>query len=474
MKRQYILAVFVAAWTAMAQGSDWPQLQHDAQHTGYTADCPEPPWEPAWQVSFAPETIAPATQVVTAGARTFVGTRAGKMRALDLSNGKIVWTWEGAGPIMHTAAVEDGRLFFASAAGVRVGEDGKKQAVPGAVYALDALSGKLLWSFPAPKGFSTAPLAADGRVYIGGRNGQFHALDQHTGRQQWMFDAGAPILQTAAYVKPTNGRPALVVFGSEAIEVHALDAATGKPVWKSQQLYGESLKDYYPVVDGQRILVRAMSSAVGFASLEVSREKLQAAYAEGRYPEVPDAFQQQVREHLARKRFDQELFVLDAATGKECLTPLCVKGGTLDGPVAPPALDGRGHWVSTCYAKGACWTTVVRIDAQTGRLKDILWDPGQRGANSDENENFSVGGHIAFVVHPADISGGAGFSGAFDLDRPARLTYPRFRTRVTPALSTNTQAAGNAISISGPLFFHVDEASIVHAWRGQPAKGRQP
>jgi len=463
------LAIMLSMGAALS--ADWPQLQHDAQHTGYTADCPEPPWRAAWQRSFAPEMIYPAVQAVIAGGRVFVGTKAGRMRALDMRTGEVLWMWEGAGPILHTAAVDGGRVFFASVTGVS--PDGQT-AIPGAIYALEAATGALQWSFAAPKGFTAAPLAAERRVFIGGRNGVFYAMDEQAGKPAWTFDAGAPILHTAAYAPPEGNRPGLVIVGSEDIIVYALEAATGKLLWKSEQLYGETLKDFFAVVDGDKVLVRPMSSAVGFASLDVKKDVLEAAFARGKYPEVPEAFQQEVAAGLQRNRFNQELFVLDLATGKEVFQPLVVKCGTLDGPVAPPALDGRGNWVTCYYAKGMAWQTTARLDGATGRVKDIVSDPALNRGNSDENENYSVGGRIVFVMHPA-VGGGAGNSVAFDLDKPGKISYPsprRLPKHAQPAHATNAQTAGNAVSISGNRFFHIDDQSIVYAWTG--TEGDQP
>jgi hypothetical protein len=48
-----------------AKGSDWPQLPHDAAHTGYTADQPEPPFGPLWHRDLRGP-MATANQVIVA------------------------------------------------------------------------------------------------------------------------------------------------------------------------------------------------------------------------------------------------------------------------------------------------------------------------------------------------------------------------------------------------------------------------
>lgn len=78
-----------------------------------------------------------------------------------------------------------------------------------------------------------------------------------------------------------------------------------------------------------------MSSAVGFASLDVRADELKRAFERGVYPPVPERSRKIVEAGLKLNPFNQELF-----------KPLCVKGGTLDSMVAPLALDVRGSWLT--------------------------------------------------------------------------------------------------------------------------------
>ena len=77
----------------------------------------------------------------------------------------------------------------------------------------------------------TQPVVADNRLFIGSLNGTMYALDADQDAEGgeptilWSRDVGAPIRDTAAVY---NGR---VYFGAYDGRVHALDAATGNPVW---------------------------------------------------------------------------------------------------------------------------------------------------------------------------------------------------------------------------------------------------
>ncbi len=65
-----------------AAASDWPQLQHDAAHTGYTMNQPEPPYRYLWHRDLE-EPMATANQVIVADGKVFVGTGYGNLYALD-------------------------------------------------------------------------------------------------------------------------------------------------------------------------------------------------------------------------------------------------------------------------------------------------------------------------------------------------------------------------------------------------------
>ena len=161
-----------------------------------------------WKWYEAP--IAARTQPVVAGGRLFVGSMDGVMYARDAATGAPVWQFAADGPIRHSAAVTAGAVVFSSHDGF--------------TYALRAADGGLLWK-TATGPSATAPLADDSRsrVYVASTSGILTALAVASGTVAWRFDAGAPILTSPAL--SADGR--LVLFGNEAIEAVAVDAATG-------------------------------------------------------------------------------------------------------------------------------------------------------------------------------------------------------------------------------------------------------
>ena len=102
------------------------------------------------------------------------------------------------------------------------------------LYALDASTGAILWSAPTGEGISRPPAVADGRVYVGSDDSKVYA-----------FPTSCSTPCAPLWATPTNGRissaPAVadgVVFvgagrGTDG-DMWALDAATGAVLWTAQ------------------------------------------------------------------------------------------------------------------------------------------------------------------------------------------------------------------------------------------------
>ena len=162
------------------------------------------------------------------------------LTAADVPNLKLKWAFgfPGGTQAYGNPTIVAGRVF--------VGSDN------GTVYALDADSGCIHWSFKADGGVRSAPsVGAIGRryaVYFGDMKANVFAVDASTGEMIWTHKAdehkfarvtGAPTL--------ANGRLYVPVSSVEEVpgaqptyecctfrgSVVALDAATGNQIWKS-------------------------------------------------------------------------------------------------------------------------------------------------------------------------------------------------------------------------------------------------
>ena len=116
------------------------------------------------------------------------------------------------------------------------------------VEAMDALTGKTIWTFDYPTayrddfGFDEGPRAppviAGGRVFTHGADGMLHGIDFATGKMLWsvdtrrVFDAPKGYFGVASSPVVDANR-VLVNVGGKSGGIVAFDAATGKTLWTS-------------------------------------------------------------------------------------------------------------------------------------------------------------------------------------------------------------------------------------------------
>jgi eukaryotic-like serine/threonine-protein kinase len=132
------------------------------------------------------------------GSRAFYGTFENEVLAVDLDARKFLWRYrhpERNFPFYASAAVADGRVF--------VGGRDKM------VHALDAATGKSIWTFTTRARVDSSPAVAGRIVFVGSNDGRLYALDAGSGKSVWEFDAGGPLSASPAIA---GGR---LVIGSQ-------------------------------------------------------------------------------------------------------------------------------------------------------------------------------------------------------------------------------------------------------------------
>lgn len=133
------------------------------------------------------------------------GGKSGVVAALDPARGTVLWRRRlGRGGIQGGVefgmAEARGRLFV-PISDMKDGHDGRQYSSaphPG-LYALDAATGRLIWSHPAPDtcgqrpfcdpGITAAVTAIPGVVFAGHLDGNLRAYEARSGRVIWQFDA---------------------------------------------------------------------------------------------------------------------------------------------------------------------------------------------------------------------------------------------------------------------------------------------
>lgn len=173
-----------------------------------------------------------------AGGLVYVGSRDGGYVALDAGTGRLRWR-VATGPDARLAwGFESGDLYTSSpavAGGLAIlgGADGQ-------VYAVDAGSGEVRWRFRTDGRVRSSPAVAGGRVYVGSMDGTLYALELGSGRLVWRFDTEGHTLESGSFGfdrRSIQSSPAVadgrVFVGSRDGHLYAVDAATGRLAWSS-------------------------------------------------------------------------------------------------------------------------------------------------------------------------------------------------------------------------------------------------
>jgi polyvinyl alcohol dehydrogenase (cytochrome) len=92
---------------------------------------------------------------------------------------------------------------------------------------------KLKWAFAYPGGTSTPPAIVGGRIFVPSMGGVVYSLDAHSGCTYWATELGSASRAAMSIGKLPSGKFAAYV-GDWKGEVLALDADTGKELWRAR------------------------------------------------------------------------------------------------------------------------------------------------------------------------------------------------------------------------------------------------
>lgn len=164
---------------------------------------------------------------VLAGGVLYLGSGDGFLYALDPTDGHVRWRTQTGGRIRSSPAVAGGVAYVG--------------AYDGVLYAVDVRDGRIIWRYATAgstlrsadfgydrRSIQSSPAVGDGAVFVGSRDGSLYAVEANSGTLRWSVSANV-----FWYI----GSPAFhdgLVFAdnSDARFVQALDARTGKEVWR--------------------------------------------------------------------------------------------------------------------------------------------------------------------------------------------------------------------------------------------------
>ncbi len=198
-----------------AAAADWPMECGGPSRAGIAAEEISPPLAHDWQVQIADWIVAApavARGVVVAGGHVDEPGRHGRLCAVRLASGEIIWEVVSPHEFVASPAIAGGRIVVA-ASGTRA-------------VAVALASGQVMWEADVGATVFTPILVTGSLALLGTEAGTFHALDVSSGREVWQFRARGPILAGActdagsAYVPSLDNR------------LYALDLGSGKPMWE--------------------------------------------------------------------------------------------------------------------------------------------------------------------------------------------------------------------------------------------------
>jgi outer membrane protein assembly factor BamB len=280
--------------------------------------------------------------------RLFLGTNHGLVFAVDAVSGRVVWKRQFSGCVAASAAVGNGVLYVGF-----MDPPPCRGTAPSFLAALDERTGKTLWRFRAGV-IETPPLLAGGRVYFGSWDQKVYAVDARTGRLSWSFVTGDRVKGGVAFAA---GK---VFAGSYDGRLYALDASSGKLRWATGglgRLYATT-----SVAHG-RVFVGSTDGHV--YAVAAASGRLLWSLRTGGFVYSPVALSGGT---AFVGSYDHHLYALSQATG--AIRWSFDAGAPISG--APTVLDGLVYF-STC---GSCSTyeqnprarRTYALDRRTGRL----------------------------------------------------------------------------------------------------------
>lgn len=145
--------------------------------------------------------------------KVFFGNGSGKLYALNLHNGKEIWTFPTENRVYSRPAIHDSRVVFGS--------------TDSTIYCLNIKNGDLFWKIKTKAPVVASPIIHKNIVYIGGSDDHFRAIDLESGKIIWQYNKIPGYVEIKPLIHDDKA-----IFGAWDNNLYALNLADGSLAWK--------------------------------------------------------------------------------------------------------------------------------------------------------------------------------------------------------------------------------------------------
>lgn len=149
----------------------------------------------------------------------------------------------------------------------------------GKVVAINAQTGAIVWEKALPTSSPTPALVTNNRVLLSGNNGTLYGLDLQTGTAMWQFSTQNVDVSVRGAAKPLHLDEQTALFGTADGRIHAINPVSGTPLWTRRvgmATGGSAVErmsdvDGTPLVVGQHLYVTSFSGQLAAFDMSTGR-----------------------------------------------------------------------------------------------------------------------------------------------------------------------------------------------------------
>jgi outer membrane protein assembly factor BamB len=332
----WFVCVLCSCHAAIAQSTDdgWTLYRGDSASSGVAkTNLPAEP-EVIWKHKVANGSFESTPVIIPLADRSpmvVVGDLDGRLLALDLSSGDLIWE-KDLGELGFTAAAacRDGKIFIGDFDGFfhcldlegklvwKYEAEGEingsanfyKELVlfgaqDGCLYALDRESGKLKWKYEADDQIQCSTTVVENRAFLAGCDAKLHVVDLDTGQKVAKVEIESPTGTTPATLKKH------VYFGTQQGTFLAVDWKEAKIAWKREDPLGGTTIVVSAAVNDQQVVYAMGNRQVISLEPETGKERWVA-----KLRSKAEASPVIVGDRILLAATDGRLFLLDHDSGE--------------------------------------------------------------------------------------------------------------------------------------------------------------